>query len=65
MQSIRYYRTGINLALTIVLLAALAAVSQSTLGATQTKNLAYIDTLTVINGGTFATTDPAFSGYNF
>jgi opacity protein-like surface antigen len=44
----------------ISVLAALSAVA-----ATQTQNLAYIDSLTVINGGKFPTQDAAFAGYNF
>lgn len=56
----------INLILTAcVFFAVIIVFSRATFGATQSKNVAYVDTLTVINGGTFSTTDPAFSGYNF
>jgi len=65
MQSVSHHRADIKLVISIFVFAAIAGFSQTILGAAQTKNLAYIDTLTVINGGTFATTDPAFSGYSF
>lgn len=58
-----------NRARSVLISAVLAAVAvmsaQSAVAAAQTQNLAYIDTLSVINGGTFPTTDAAFSGYSF
>lgn len=55
-----------NAWLWIIPLVAIAAWwPQASSANTQSQNIAYIDSLTVINGGTFPTTDPAFSGYNF
>ncbi len=50
---------------TMVLASVAALTTQSAMAAAQTQNIAYIDTLSVINGGTFPTTDAAFSGYSF
>lgn len=50
-------------ALPLTLAAALSA--RPAIAATQSQNVAYIDSLTVINGGTFPTTDSAFSGFSF
>jgi hypothetical protein len=65
MKSISRWKTIARWLTAVSLVAATALVAQTAGAATQTKNLAYIDSLSVVNGGTFPTTDAAFSGYNF
>ncbi len=51
--------------LTVPLLTMAVLWSPAGMANAQSQNIAYIDSLTVVNGGTFPTTDPAFSGFNF
>ena len=59
-------RSRLGAWLAVLALAAAAALpARSAMAAAQTQNLGYIDSLTVVNGGTFPTTDPAFAAFNF